>query len=90
MLRRLIFNHSEKTVSQPSSFVLAVSSETLSVGAYDSIPQIIHMSVCDYENIDGFKSTMANKLYKNIIVSKLNLYIVFIYFYRAIIFNLCF
>jgi len=38
---------------------------------YDSIPQIIHMSVCDYENIDGFKSTMANKLYKNI-HSKIN------------------
>jgi len=27
------FSHSEKTVAQPSSFVRAVSSETLSVGA---------------------------------------------------------
>ena len=33
---------------------------------YNTIPKIIHMSVSDYENIDGFKSTMANKLYKNI------------------------
>jgi hypothetical protein len=29
---RLVFNHSTKTVSQPSSLVRAVNSETLSVG----------------------------------------------------------
>ena len=33
LLSLLVFNHSEKIVSQPSSFVLAVSSDTLSVGA---------------------------------------------------------
>ena len=32
-LSLLTFNHSAKTFSQPSSFVLAVNSDTLSVGA---------------------------------------------------------
>ena len=34
------FKYSEKIVSKPSSLVLAVNSETLSVGAYASILQV--------------------------------------------------
>ncbi len=38
-------SHSTNVVSQPSSFVRAVSSETLSVGAYVSIPQSFRKSL---------------------------------------------
>src|SRR5208337_2574056 len=45
----LVFSQPSKTVAQPSSFVRAVSSETLSVGAYASIPAIFRKSftACD-------------------------------------------
>ena len=33
---------------------------------FDTIPKILHMSVQDFMTIEGFKNTMANKLYKNI------------------------
>src|SRR5258708_7815224 len=42
--RRDTLSHSEKHVSQPSSFTRAVSSETLSVGVYASKPQILRKS----------------------------------------------
>ena len=50
-VRRLVFNHSTKTVAQPSSFVRAVSSDTLSVGAYDSIPTILRKSFTACEQL---------------------------------------
>src|SRR5882724_5094545 len=43
--RRDTLSHSEKHVSQPSSFTRAVSSETLSVGVYASKPQILRKSL---------------------------------------------
>ena len=38
----------------------------LIVSGFDTIPKILHMSVDDFMTIDGFKLTMANKLYNNI------------------------
>ena len=33
---------------------------------FDTIPKILHMSVADFMTVEGFKNTMANKLYNNI------------------------
>ena len=48
-LSLLPFSHSTKTEAQPSSLVLAVSSDTLSVGASDSIPAIFRKSFTAWE-----------------------------------------
>src|SRR5580658_6148344 len=47
--RRLTRSHASNTVAQPSSLVRAVNSETLSVGQYASMPQILRKSLtaCD-------------------------------------------
>src|SRR5215831_5682087 len=42
--KRLVLSHSVKIVAHPSSLVRAVNSETLSVGAYASIPAILRKS----------------------------------------------
>ena len=44
-LARLVRSQAAKTVSHPSSLVRAVSSETLSVGAYASMPHSLRKSL---------------------------------------------
>ena len=53
----LIFNHSAKTVSHPSSLVLAVNSATLSVGVYASIPTIFLKSFTAWEQFAALPPT---------------------------------
>ena len=50
---RLPCSHSTNTVAQPSSLVRAVSSETLSVGAYASMPAIFRKSLTACEAFAG-------------------------------------
>jgi NAD-dependent DNA ligase len=35
-------------------------------GGYDTVGKILHMTISDFENIDGFKSKMAEKIYGSI------------------------
>ena len=54
---RLTRSHSTKTVAQPSSLVRAVSSETLSVGAYASMPAILRKSLTAWEALAALPPT---------------------------------
>ena len=53
----LIINHSRKTEFQPSSLILAVNSETLSVGVYDSTPTIFLKSFTACEQFPALPPT---------------------------------
>ena len=53
----LTFSHAENVVSQPSSLVRAVSSETLSVGAYASIPTSLRKSLTACEALPALPPT---------------------------------
>ena len=57
-----IFNQFTKLVSQPSSLILAVSSETLSKGVYDSIWQIFLKSLTAWEEFPALPPTPRKKI----------------------------
>ena len=57
LLNLLTFNHSINIECQPSSLVLAVNSETLSVAEYDSIPTIFLKSLTACEQFPALPPT---------------------------------
>src|SRR3972149_5838523 len=58
---RLPLSHSTKTLAHPSSFVRAVSSDTLSVGVYASIPAILRKSFTAWEQFAALPPTPRKK-----------------------------
>src|SRR5207253_700210 len=57
----LTLSHGTKTEAHPSSFARAVNSETLSVGAYDSIPAILRKSFTAWEQFPALPPTPRKK-----------------------------
>ena len=69
-----ILSQFSKTVSHPSSLVLAVNSETLSVGAYVSIPQSFLKSLTAWLAFPALPPTpnINNLPFCFLIISRLN------------------